>query len=467
MPRVRVRGIYATAVTEELREVVDVVAPSTAIADRFDAAFGDGPAAVTVDDAPDRLGVGLTGPPDEVEPVRDRLATVARDSLSWPDPAPSGGVFEATVAETLGSGAVVDLGPREGFLPYDAADRHVEADDALRVQVREPAPPWADRRPEVGTGLEASAGPVTLVRGADGPHAAVDDEDGAEELVRSLDVLSTDVPEGWAVRFEPAAADAPLAVLDDALALAAERAAGALAAWDGDDPPLATAWVWFGRESRFALDDTRRRVTTTMPGHHRLKAAGSTASGAVDFVEALVAAGWVDDPGEAGFPFGVAAEQFGPDVGDDLALSHGKPDGRRYRLGVGEVTDREGETVTLRRELGGGGDYDGLGVPRESGDVAVTRLAEGRWWYPTVYRDARGEVKGTYVNVCTPVELFPDAATYVDLEVDVVRHADGTVERLDDAELDAAEAAGHVPPALAEKARAVAASVVSGLAAGD
>jgi len=62
-------------------------------------------------------------------------------------------------------------------------------------------------------------------------------------------------------------------------------------------------------------------------------------------------------------------------------------------------------------------------------------------------------VRGTYVNVCTPVEVFPDAARYVDLHVDVMKHPDGTVERVDDDELRDAEAAGDVPEPLAEKAR--------------
>ena len=52
---------------------------------------------------------------------------------------------------------------------------------------------------------------------------------------------------------------------------------------------------------------------------------------------------------------------------------------------------------------------------------------------------------------------------YVDLHVDVVKHADGTVERVDDDELDAAVEAGHVPEKLAEKARAVAGAVENAL----
>jgi len=110
-----------------------------------------------------------------------------------------------------------------------------------------------------------------------------------------------------------------------------------------------------------------------------------------------------------------------------------------------------------------GGTYDELGVRRESGDTATTTLTEGRWWYPTTYRDAESTVKGTYLNVCTPVEVFPDSVRYVDLHVDVVKHADGTVERVDDDRLDEAVAAGHVSEELAEKARSVAAAIEGAL----
>ena len=140
-------------------------------------------------------------------------------------------------------------------------------------------------------------------------------------------------------------------------------------------------------------------------------------------------------------------------------ISHGKPDGRRYSLGRATVADREGTTVTVKREMRSGGAYDALGVPREDGDIATTKFKEGRWWYPTVYRSADGTVKGTYVNICTPVELFPEAASYVDLEVDVIRHADGTVKRVDDDDLEVAVEEGHVPDPLADKAREVATAV--------
>ena len=471
MSRVRIRGIYATALTERLGEAFDVVQASPPIRRRFEAEFAREEYDAGVETTDDRQGVGVVGTPEVVESVAADLAGAGRDAFRWADTAPREAVFDGEVTEELGSGAVVDLGEREGYLPYGAVDRRIHEGDRVRVQVHEPAPPWGDRRPELGTEVQVMGGVASLSRGIDSVVAS-GDEATRTELARTTEMLPTDPPDEWGVRWEYAAADAGLDAMDDALSRALDRAetvdAGLADAPDGPDSPpeavvapSATEWVWFGRQSRFGLDADRRAVTTTIPGHHRVKAARESAGAAVDFVEDLStdadALGGADDE----FPTGAVLRQFGPSEGDRVAIRHGKPDGRCFSLGEGEATDCDPEegTVTVRRELSGGGTYDALGTARESGDVAVTKFREGRWWYPTAYRSAEGASKGTYVNVCTPVELFPEAARYVDLHVDVVKYPDGTVERVDDDELDDAVAAGDVPAELAEKARSVAGGV--------
>ncbi|WP_336336720.1 DUF402 domain-containing protein [Haloarcula brevis] len=463
---VRVRGIYATALTRLLREAGhDIVQASGPIEDRFDGTFADERAAVTVTTTDDQQGLGVVGDPDAAASVTDCLTAVGRDTLRWDDPTPEGAVYAGTVTETLGSGAVVDLGDGEGFLPYSSSDERVETGDRLRVQVVEASAPWTDGRPVLDTTVAVRGALLSLVRGGSGPSSGT----GGPAM---LDVIAADPRDGWGVSWEAASEDASFDALADALDAANDRAAAIDVSLDGADAPedcaparydggLATTWLWFGRESRFALDEARREVTATMPGHHRVKAGDRAASAAVDYVEALC-----DDPktGETDFPFAVTARQFGPQVGGSLSLGHGKPDGRLITLGSGEVQAVEDDgTVTIERELHAGGTYDALGVPKEAGDVAETKVKEGRWWYPTVYRDSDGGKKGTYVNVCTPVEVFPDTARYVDLHVDVVKHADETVERVDDDELDAAVEYGHVPEPLAERARSVAAAVESAL----
>jgi len=471
--RVRLRGIYTTALTQRCLaagwQVVDASGP---IERRFETSFETAPADVAIETTDDRQGVGIQGTPAAVDAAADLIGSVGIDTLQWADPAPEGAVFDGRVTETPGRGAVVDLGDCEGYLPFRGVDGHLDTGDTVRVQVQEVAPPWGNDRPLLSTTIEVSGGLVTLVPGSGEPTVDTRNESAARELIGMTELLGVEAPDGWRIRWAHAATEAAMETLETALDRTTTRAAALTSRLGADDlsggvdaagdapaeltAPTTGAWLWFGRESRFALDEIRREITTTMPGHHRIKAGSEGASAGVDFVEALCSP-------EGEFPFETVADTFGPAVGDEVEIAHGKPAGHCISLGSGTVTDRDEDSLTLRRELSGGGTYDGLGVPRKAGDTATTTFREGRWWYPTVYRDSEGSVKGTYVNVCTPVECFPDTVRYVDLHVDVLKHADGRIERVDDDELDAAVEDGAVEEPLAEKARSVASALENAL----
>jgi hypothetical protein len=522
--RARVRGIYATALTRLLRERgIEVVQPSAAIAARFGfdaAADGDEAdpegydAAVSTTD--DRLGIGLSGDGEAVATLREILSDLAIDTFAYADDTSREAVVEGVVTGTRGGGARVDLGSRGGYLSAHAIDGEVEEGECCRVQVVEPAPPWRDERPRLDTGVRLDGGGLLELRREGGSDAGTDggsdpDSDSGSASKSShpdrrttigtgdvIDLLPTDVPSGWRARLTERGDEASFDALDAALADVATRAADldrALAAdaeeatdtegtadtertagpatdaprelWTGRE----TTWIRLGRRSRFALDEHRRAVTATMAGHHRIKAGTDSASAAVDFAESACGAAVEpadmddgSDEDDLDFPLGVTTRQFGPREGERVAIAHGKPDGREIVLGRGEVStiDPDG-TLVLRREMSSRGVYDGIGTDRRAGDVAITRFKEGRWWYQTRYRSADGEPRGTYVNVCAPVELFPDAVRYVDLYVDVVKRPDGTVERVDDDELDAAVAEGLVSDPLTSKARSVAAAIEAAL----
>lgn len=472
MTTARVRGIYTTAITHLIEENgLDVVQASDPIRARFDTDFDTEPADVTLETTRDRQGVEVSGVPEDVDEIATELEALALDSFRWEDAVARGAVFDCEVLEAGGgSGATVDLGDgRRGYLTYDDVDGYVDDGNRYRVQVHDPTPPWSDDDPRVVPTLEVQGGLCTLSRDRNGVSAALRGE-RAEELVGMTELLSVDVPAGWGLRWQRVAVDADLEGMTDALEQAVTRAETLEdeLADAPDDPgkpqllasPRRTAWCWFGRETRFELDALRRDVETTMPGHHRTKAADRAASAAVDFAEAVSELDNATESGDDDFPFAAVSEQFGPTTGDRLEIRHGKPDGQCFSLGRGEVTDwdRDG-SITLERSMRGGGSYDALGVPKADGDVAVTKFREGRWWYPTTYRADDGSAKGTYVNVCTPVELFPDAARYVDLYVDVIRLPDGTVEIVDEDELEAAVDEGHVGEELVVKALGVAEAV--------
>ena len=478
--RVRIRGIYTTALTKLALDagwtVVDASAP---IERRFDAAFDSGGRDVAIETTGDRQGVGVVGAPEAVAAITNRLAEIGIDTCWWNDPAPVGAVIDGQVTDTAGRGAIVDLGSTEGYLPFRAVDRHIDTGDTVRVQVRESTPPWSDSRRQLGGGIRVSTDLVTLLPEEGSPTVNSHDDAAARELLGMAELLEIDAPDGWRIQWQHAATNASMAELRAALETAtaqAETVAAELAGdtegdtggADGDTAPQnvfsqrAGTWCWFGRESRFALDETRREVTDTMAGHHRIKAGSDGASTAVDFVESLCSTADLGDA-DAEFPFEVVTDTFGPTVGDEIEINHGKPDGRLFSLGAGTVTERDADSITLVRELSGGGRYDGLDVPRSDGDTAMTTFQEGRWWYPTVYRDREDDLIGTYVNVCTPLECFPDGVRYIDLHVDVLKYPDGTVERVDDDELDEAVAAEQISEELAEKARAVATALETSL----
>ena len=469
--RVRIRGIYATALTKLALDagwsVVDASAP---IERRFDADFGGGGHDVTIETTADRQGVGVAGAPAAVEPLTNRLADVGIDTCWWRDPAPVDTVIDGRVTDTTGRGAIVDLGSVEGYLPFGAIERHIDTGETVQVQVRESTPPWSDSRRQLGGEIRVSTDLVTL-RPEDGsPTVDSHDDAAARELLGMAELLEIDAPDGWRIRWQHAATDASMAELRGALETATAQAETVTEKLAGDSDrneiPQAVfsqhagTWCWFGRESRFGLDEHRREVTETMAGHHRIKAGSDTASAAVDFVESLCSA---DEISDTEFPFAVVVDNVGPTVGDEIAINHGKPDGRLFSLGSGTVTERDDDSITLVRKLSGGGRYDGLGLPRSDGDTATTTFQEGRWWYPTVYRDREDNLIGTYVNVCTPLECFPDGVRYIDLHVDVLKYPDGTVERVDDDELDAAVDTEQITGELAAKARTVAAALETSL----
>lgn len=468
MTTVRVRGVYATALTEHLAAVADVVDASPPIRERFDRSFPTAEPAVTVTTTDDRQGLAVVGEPEGVTTVREQLETVAVDTLAWEMEAPPDAVAVGRVTDTTGGGAVLELGDTEGYLPFDRAEGYVETGDERRVRVDRPSPPWSDDRPVLATSLAVSGTLAGLERGVAAMVAGAPGGDTA--LARTTELLDPDLPAGWGVRWRRPATDAGMDALGEALerlTARAERVERALTD-DGDTDadaealsaparvatPLEGVWVRLGRAGRFALDDVRRTVTPTIDGHHRVKAGGRSASDAVDFAERLGAR-------PDGFPTAAVLEQFGPAAGDRVRIAHGKPDGRAYDLGRGEVVERDAAAgeLTVERTLSGGGTYDALEVPREAGDVATTRFREGRWWYATTYRGEDGTVRGTYLNVNTPLELYPDAVRYVDLHLDVVKWPDGTVRVVDADELEAAVAAGDVPEALADRARSVASRV--------
>jgi hypothetical protein len=89
--------------------------------------------------------------------------------------------------------------------------------------------------------------------------------------------------------------------------------------------------------------------------------------------------------------------------------------------------------------------------PTSLGTGFVGLVPPNAWWVAEFYWDHPSyEV---YVNISTPVDWDGNRLTSIDLDLDVVRRLDGTVEILDDDEFLAHSIRYEYPPALIGSAR--------------
>jgi len=204
--------------------------------------------------------------------------------------------------------------------------------------------------------------------------------------------------------------------------------------------------------SKSRLDEVRKTVLPTLPLHHRLKI---IASDQVDAVERIL----LPHHPELGESMSRDMEREliwdRYERGREIAIEHVKPEGRVLNLSEGDVVEADfaGKRLVLKRSGFKGRDkYDGLGIPKQEGDYAVSEIREGDWYYRHTYFRAQGERIGCYYNINTPVEFYPDRIRYVDLEIDVVQFQNGMVEMVDEVELGKRFEQGYISAALRKKA---------------
>jgi protein associated with RNAse G/E len=206
--------------------------------------------------------------------------------------------------------------------------------------------------------------------------------------------------------------------------------------------------VEFPALSKKKLDEVRGSVAPTLNGHHYYKACGIDISSALDMAEKLLEKGGPREEVEKLLQQTIEAKY--PTVGSFIEIEHVKLHGNVFNLGkaVIEVFDYPQSLIQFRRVFKTKGIYDGLKIEKEPDDYAVTEAKIGEWYFKTQYFAKDGRYKGMYVNLNTPIELYPHGIRYVDLEVDVCVWPNGKVQKLDEKKLKEAAADGIITPKL-------------------
>jgi hypothetical protein len=184
------------------------------------------------------------------------------------------------------------------------------------------------------------------------------------------------------------------------------------------------------------LDRVRSSATPTSPMHHVIKTFSSSQE-ISDLLDSFVSSG-IDSS--------IIVEGYRKYVLDQIehnryvSILHVKPFSKPYTIGPGRVAEysiiNDRLTLSMIRDIRGSGLYDGLDIPKERGDYAVTFIVEDSYITPHIYFGSNTGLKGIYINVNTPIKIINERfgriiAIYNDLEVDSVVDSSGNHRVID------------------------------------
>jgi hypothetical protein len=426
----KIRGIYSTALTKLLLDNgFEIIQPSAAIRKRFNLEENQLPPDLKIKDRYDLQGIRVLGSPEAVTAFQSILHSAFTDVLTRKWLVSVDGIYKGTVVGVEGEIIFVELCDGVvGELPKCDVSF-----DAKQVIVQVERKRMGSKHPVLTTNLKIIGKYAILTQNCKvGVSFKIRDLNKRAELYALGKRLVSD---DWGIIWREPSAHQPTEVLEKEIeTLKAKAAALNENAQKTDAPSLLVKGlcfmdVEFPAISKNQLDKLRASFAPTLNGHHFYKSCGGKVSAALEMAEKLLEKGQGVNEVEELFKKQVSAAF--PEVGSVVDVIHVKPSGKVLHLGQATIESLGGGQIKYNRTIRANGFYDGLGVAKEAGDLAVSETKIGEWWISTKYFTKGGELKGTYINLNTPVEVYPKAIRYVDLEVDVCIHPDGTVKVLD------------------------------------
>jgi hypothetical protein len=455
LTRVRIRGVYSTALSKLLLERdFSLSQVSEELAERFDSDRDLSPSDVEINSDEDGTGIIVSGEIDAVSAVKDVLMDSFLDIVKRDSKINVNAVYLGTVqkVDSRLKAAFVDIDDEVGYLPFSNTTRMIREDEDIKVQVR--SLPMGGKKPVLDMKINLP-GKFAVLLSDDGAKVSKKIKgDKREELIELGRKLK---PEGWGLLWRTAAEDAEedkLVEDVEKLKRSADEVENSLA------NPLYSGEEYisfeFGGQARKELDAMRASISPTLQNHHAYKAMGESYSLAVDVVEELMA-----DLDEKRVNDVLRESIFSRLDTYFYTIEHVKANGAMAHL-KGVVRELEDDRIVLRRKMMPPGRYDGLNVEIEEGDYAITEMSAGEWYYLNSYFTADEVPKGQLININTPIEFFPGKIRYLDLEVDVVVRPNGRRELVDETSLIDLVSEGYIDKRLYEKALSVADEAVMG-----
>jgi len=461
--KVKIRGIYSTALTKLLLDYkkilgnqiptellldngFDIVQPSVTLRERFRLKENDESPDLEVYDRNDQQGVQAFGTAESVNAFNSMLQSCLDDIVVRKWAVTADGIYKGLIREVdpETSSFLIDIGPAVGKI----AQEEISDPTLKQMVVQVERGRIGAKEPVLTTGINIPGKYAILIPGK---RVRVSRKIRDQQTRLRLYQLGKELtPPNWGILWRTASADQPSEVLKNEINSLTKKEEAVMEKAEHVEAP-ATLWqgshyvdVEFPALSKKELDDVRGSVAPTIDGHHYYKACGGNVSSALDMAEKLLEKGSPREEVESLFKQTIRAEY--PIVGSVIGIEHVKLDGKVFHLGKAliETYNHHESLISLRRVFEKKGIYDGLKTEKNPGDYAVTEAKIGGWHLKTEYFAKDGRYKGTYINLNTPIELYPHGIRYVDLEIDVCVWPNGRIKKLDEEKLEEASEEGMI-----------------------
>lgn len=452
MPRVRVRGIYATAIAKILIDRgVQLVDVSEKIKERFGLEVEEQPCDVTIKTTEDPDELLIVGFPEQSRQVYEVLVEELKYVYTWKSGVELHAVYMGVVVDKQGEFCIVDIGDARGVL-HPCRE---EVGSRVLVGVRKP-PVKPGEKLLLTRSFRIVGEYVAIIHGESKVTFSEHITDPRTKARLTAIAASKLMGSGVGVHFRSSSKYAS----DDAVKNDIERLLEEYRTLVSRARELESSTPVKLRSGEFIailsltslakslLDEIRRRVIFTVDKHHSLKSLGL--SDLVDLAE-YVASKTTTTPDTRLSLAEYVADKIS--VGDSVEVVHVKPTGEVITLQPGRVlksTVMNGELVlVVERYMKSHGVYDGLGIEKRPGDVDYMIVDTRK---PCISHNyfRNGNWLGSYINVNTPPEIAPGRIKYHDLLVDVVVYPTGELKVVDREELENALKEGLVTRPLYE-----------------
>lgn len=443
-PRIRIRGIYSTALTKLfLDNNFDIIQPSLEIAERFSL----NPERylspqIDVIDRYDKQGIIAEVLHSLTQKFVGILFKTFSDVIIRRSRVQKGSIFKGIIYRPAPKGGyLVKITPQQdAWLPIDDSKKQeINPEDPIIIEVK--GIDESTGIPRVSTQISIPGDFAVLISEESVRVSHKIRGNARDRLIELGKILR---PEGWGIIWRTGAMNAEVSELQEEIEILTNEAEK-LIKLAKNAPALVQIRegfdildILFPGESKKKLDEIRSKVFPTITNHHWLKSYANSLTKIIDFSEKyLTKEVSIDILNRAVHE--MITKEFLPREGKLLKIHHIKPNGREVVLGPAKVVmidNKDGMEYRMFRRFMPGGYYDGIGAPKEAGDYGITLVKLFDKKLITVYFSVENKLKGVYVNINTPIEIYPDGFRYIDLEIDVVLNKNNQVQILDAQKLE-------------------------------